>query len=65
MALDINGQIRISALIETIKKRGVSFKNEETLISYFSSEHDSFVFLGPDPLPSNATIPFIPTENEI
>ena len=59
VALDVNGAIRVSALIEAIKKRGVVSKVENQMISYYSSESDYFVYLGIDPLPSDKTIPFV------
>jgi len=58
VALDVNGNIRISALVEAIKKRGFLHKVENHLISYFSSAWQCYVYLGIDPLPSDLTIPF-------
>lgn len=59
VALDVNGSIRVSALIEAVKKRGFLHKVENHLISYYSPAYQQFVYLGIDPLPSDTTIPFI------
>jgi len=57
VSFDVNGNIRVSPLIEALKKKGFVGSIDSHLISYFSSSHDCFVYLGIDPLLSNTSIP--------